>query len=866
MRKNFSRLVIAFSIMVLFFSTLVAEASDFKKEVNNLGAQKVTDSYVSGEIVVKYRKSRINLDSVYGRLSAQSLNTTKSLKEKENLRNLNVSLLTIADGKSVEEKIIELQNDPRVEYAEPNYKRIPTEIATNDTFKHYLWGLDNTGQVVSGVAGIADADMDAPEAWAINEGTNSSVTVAVIDTGVAYNHPDLIGNMWNGLSCKDESGMALGNCNYGYDFADNDKTPLPTNHWHGTHVAGTIAATKNNNKGVVGVAANSKIMALKFGFDTASEVRAIDFAIQNGAKVINASYGGGGFSQTEYNAIERFKNYGGIFVAAAGNGGVDGVGDNNETAHFYPSDYTLDNIISVAATNQIDGLASFSNYGTTSVDVGAPGTNIYSTTASQTTKINETFEGTVPPAVPSGWITAGTPSYWGTYNLPGLNKVLYGDAPNIPYANNVNSTVTPVMIDLSDATGASISFSAACDTEYTDPDIVGDFMALELSSDGVNFTEIGRWNELTLDNDSDPDNSPDLSELEFVIPENNFTVNFKLRFRWFTDATNNPLSDYDGCFVNDVNLVQYSDGSDEPYAYSQGTSMASPHVAGLAALIGGYKSDLTYSQIRSIILNSGDNLPTLAGKTTTGKRINAQGALLQTNLHHINIAPNTTQDITAGQTITFTAQGQDQENNNIAGLTYTWTGTSAADSGIFNNTTPGAHLVKASCGGIESASVTVNVASSAPVTPSTPMPTPVYRFWKTNGTHFYTANEAEKNNVIARWPGTYKYEGIVYSINNNNSSNNVPLYRLWNTTGSHFYTTSYAEAIQATVRWPAKYKLEGVVYSVSSNPNNGIPVYRFYNMKNGTHFYTANEAEKNNVIARWPATYKLEGIVYYLGQ
>lgn len=108
----------------------------------------------------------------------------------------------------------------------------------------------------------------------------------------------------------------------------------------------------------------AKIMAIKFGFDTASEVRAIDFALQNGAKVINASYAGNSFSQSEYDAINRFRSAGGIFVAAAGNENT-----NNENTHSYPSDYNLDNIISVAATDQNDGLASFSNYGTTSVDV-----------------------------------------------------------------------------------------------------------------------------------------------------------------------------------------------------------------------------------------------------------------------------------------------------------------------------------------------------------------------------------------------------------------------------------------------------------------------------------------------------------------
>lgn len=141
-----------------------------------------------------------------------------------------------------------------------------------------------------GISGTIDADIDAPEAWALNEGTNGTVIVAVIDSGVAYNHPDLLGNMWNGSSCVSDTGAALGGCNYGYDFEDSDKTPLPTTSSHGTHVAGTIAAIKNNSKGSVGVAPNAKIMAIKSSLTTVDNVKSINFARYNGAKVINASW------------------------------------------------------------------------------------------------------------------------------------------------------------------------------------------------------------------------------------------------------------------------------------------------------------------------------------------------------------------------------------------------------------------------------------------------------------------------------------------------------------------------------------------------------------------------------------------------
>jgi subtilisin family serine protease len=214
----------------------------------------------------------------------------------------------------------------------------------------------------------------------------TSTVVAVIDNGVLYTHPDLINQMWDGTSCVSETGAALGGCLHGYDFENNDLLPLPTatsttETYHGTHVAGIIAAEFNNATGTAGVAPKAKIMALKFGLDVASEVRAIDFAIQNGAKIINASFGGTQFSQAEYDAIARFHAAGGIFIAAAGNGGVDVTGDDNDATPVYPASYNLPNIVSVAATGQSDELATFSNFGTTTVDLGAPGRRVLSTIA-----------------------------------------------------------------------------------------------------------------------------------------------------------------------------------------------------------------------------------------------------------------------------------------------------------------------------------------------------------------------------------------------------------------------------------------------------------------------------------------------------
>ncbi|MEK7122722.1 MAG: S8 family serine peptidase, partial [Patescibacteria group bacterium] len=280
-----------------FLPTPVSAASEEREQRN-------TDQpYVDGEVIVKYKKESINLETSYGKMAAAFHSIQTAAVKMDEIEDGNIAVLEIKDGSSVEQKIAELRRDSRVEYAEPNYRREPNIITTNDTYRELLWGLDNTGQSINGLSGTADADMDVPEAWATNEGTQGEVIVAIIDTGVAYTHEDLAQNMWDGSQCVNESGNALGGCVHGYDFEFEDKDPDPSDNkfgyarFHGTHVAGTIAATKNNSTGTIGIAPRAKIMALKSALESEELVRAVDFARHNGAKVINASYGGGEFSQ-----------------------------------------------------------------------------------------------------------------------------------------------------------------------------------------------------------------------------------------------------------------------------------------------------------------------------------------------------------------------------------------------------------------------------------------------------------------------------------------------------------------------------------------------------------------------------------------
>jgi len=271
--------------------------------------------------------------------------------------------------------------------AEPDYIRQAVLVPNDPKYLDgTLWGLNQA----------SDVDVDAPEGWDVRS-TAGAVVVAVIDTGVRYTHQDLAVNMWknsteipaNGLD-DDRNGIV--DDVYGFDAYSNDGDPMDGN-GHGTHCSGTIGGVGNNGVGVVGVAWGVKLMGCKFLSDTGSgtdsdAIRCIDYARGKGAKILSNSWGGGGASTTLQSAIERCRAVGVIFVAAAGN-----ESNNNDLYPAYPASYTTDNIVSVAATTRTDGLATFSNYGAVSVDLGAPGDGIYSTVSTSDTAY-ATYSGT----------------------------------------------------------------------------------------------------------------------------------------------------------------------------------------------------------------------------------------------------------------------------------------------------------------------------------------------------------------------------------------------------------------------------------------------------------------------------------------
>lgn len=740
--RSISKFLGCFLIFTLIFQISEANATynreDAKKVFKTATKnQRVTSTlnkikkqpanFVEGEVLVKFKEDQINLKNFLGSKNNKKSNTESSqnekkvleiankynLEKKTDLKSNNSSLMKIKDGEGVTQKIAKLKNDPTIESAQPNYKYYPSTInSSNDTYYVDQWALHNTGQTVDGTEGTADSDIDAPEAWTVSEG-NNSIIVAVIDTGVAYSHPDLLSNMWDGSSCKDEDNTAIpGGCTYGYDYDSDDADPAPDGdslasgaYSHGTHVSGIIAAA-DNTAGIIGVAPHTKIMAIKTANLTTSEiVKAIAFAQNNGAKIINASWGGYENDTLMRNAINGFS---GLFIAAAGNE----ANDNDGTDSLYPCSFNLDNIICVAATDQDDKLTSWSNYGLTKVDVGAPGDNIVSDVAEREI-VDQNFDTTTIGQIPTGFSktdnwqvkTAPAELNWGT------TKVLFADN-SFPYADNASSTfVNSTAYNLSGSTAAEFSFWTACDTEYDSRNPAwNDYLVLEFSSDGTNFSEITRWDKGTLYTDGDLGYSSGF--YDDFIPSGYLTSNFKIRFRWVSNGTSN---NYGGCLVDDLTLKTYGDNANDGYDYWSGTSMATPKVAGLTALIWETSGSLTNTQMKNLILNSGDSLNDLDGTTVSGKRINAYKALTTKKIESfsfLSLDPDVTGTINeSSHTVTLTVP----YGTNLTSLTPTIGyvgGTLSPTSGSAQNfSSPRTYTVTAADGTTQNYTVTVETAA-----------------------------------------------------------------------------------------------------------------------------------------------------------
>lgn len=306
-------------------------------------------------------------------------------------------VLQLGAGVNVLDAVARLKNNPWVAYAEPNWV-FTTQSTSNDPYysNGSLWGMYGDASSPTNQYGS-----QAAEAWAKGAVGSTSVFVGIIDEGIDYTHPDLAANIWTNpydpVDGIDNDGNGYIDDVHGWDFVHGDNTiyDAADGDDHGTHVAGTIGGTGGNGVGVAGVSWSVGLISTKFlsptGGYTSDAVKALDYLTDMKSRhamnivASNNSWGGGGASQALADAIGRSAKANILFVAAAGNGGSDGVGDNNDTTANYPSNYNTtsaagyDSVIAVAAINSSGGLASFSNYGATTVDLGAPGVSILST-------------------------------------------------------------------------------------------------------------------------------------------------------------------------------------------------------------------------------------------------------------------------------------------------------------------------------------------------------------------------------------------------------------------------------------------------------------------------------------------------------
>lgn len=596
------------------------------------GAARVASAeFVPGELIVRFKPT-------VGSQARAALLKRFGASVGRNLGLPDLALVRLAAGSRVAAAAAAFARDPQILYAEPNYYR-RISATPNDTRFGELVGLHNTGQLVNGFAGAPDADIDAPEAWDIETG-DPNVVVAVIDTGGAFDHPDLAGNVWSnpgengatasegpapnctsrGLtldkSCNnlDDDGNTYVDDRRGWDWVGGDPSPRDLN-GHGTHVGGTVGGVGNNSSGVAGVSWEVRLMFLRVldasgSGSTADIISAFNYAGAKGAHVVNGSFGGGPFSAAEQDAINAWPNT--LFVFAAGNDGT-----NNDTTPAYPCSYASVNIVCVAATDPNDARADFSNFGASSVDLGAPGVNTLSTLPAFAQLWSDDFE------TADTWTTGGDNNTWARTTevaAPSPTNSLT-DSPGGSYLNNTNSWAQRV-------SAFSLTGQSDCRLDYflrlatqppPGPPATGDVLWIETSTDaGATWSIQSGYAGST-------------GGFFFSVQDELFGVgaaaSVLVRYRL---ATNSSVTS-NGAHIDDAGVQCLSSTfGPSDFAFLNGTSMASPHVAGAAALVIarslslGVSPAITTSQVKTILLESVDPLPSLAGATptVTGGRLN----------------------------------------------------------------------------------------------------------------------------------------------------------------------------------------------------------------------------------------------------
>jgi subtilisin family serine protease len=557
--------------------------------------------YAEGQVIVQFEPGTAPFERREAREGA-GVGFAKSLS-------LSRTQLVAVDG-PVRAAVRRLERQPGVAYAQPNYRYEALAVEPpDDTFFEQLWGLSDPA--------LPDPGVSALEAW--EESKGGGQVIAVVDTGVDLTHPDLEPNLWTntlegpGLPGDQDLNGFVDDV-HGYDFVDDDGDP-DDYEFHGTHVAGTAAAVAGNNKGIAGVAPEAEIMAVRVldgngsGF-TAEIAEGIAYAAENGADVINLSLGGpaGGDQATE-DAIEIAAAEDAVVVAAAGNEGV-----SNDVEPHTPCALPQANLICVAALNQAGSLAGFSNFGPKSVDIAAPGTGTLSAKVDYGAPL---FSNGFEPGTTELWSTFASNGgiNWGISSQAASGAQSATDSPAGDYGQAVDPSefaaselFTDDPVDLTDERGCRVHFRAMYEIEEFFDLFFAGAGSEESDFDGNVFDGTSSGYPSTFSREeasiSDMDDHSDVHPIFAVLSDESI--------------------EFDGAYVDDVRLIcrdeayvdaiasgaEYDLPDAGNYVRFNGTSMATPHVAGVAALVRAAEPNATALETVEAILAGASAIPT----------------------------------------------------------------------------------------------------------------------------------------------------------------------------------------------------------------------------------------------------------------
>lgn len=521
------------------------------------------------------------------------------------------------------------------------------------------WAIANDRQALAAAPytrnnpGTLDSDIDAPEAWSLTTAAFNRI-VAVVDTGVDYAHPDLAGAMWDARAAR-FSGAARPSPFHGYDFGDDDSDPYPVNSDHGTHVAGIVAATGNNGLGSAGIAFNARIMALKIFPDgggpasNAALIAALNYAVENGADVVNLSIGGSGDEDPVLTAAMRAAvDAGVVVVAAAGNDASDITRSQAWPANYAAHPATAAGVISVMASDQADQPATFTNFGD-AVTLAAPGVNIMSTVPARTVRQAERGHRFADGASAS---CAASPTncldytiFDGIYDDCGGSSntrcrfgwrkdrgtfYLLGDieADAERYTPNTHGVLTTRAVNTAGATRLVLRYRAAwdleCDRDYVRVSVYDGNDWRVLRAPALNVGESGGRCETAHTHSGRMARHYGAQAIAFDISAY-ANANLRVRIDYFTDGTNNATALRYGFQLWDFTLDAQANDYSFAYAFKNGTSMAAPIASGIAALLKTRYPHYSPAAIKEAIAAQADAVPTLAN--SVGGRANAYRAV-----------------------------------------------------------------------------------------------------------------------------------------------------------------------------------------------------------------------------------------------